>query len=572
MKTRTALTAWALGLLAAPAAQAFSRFEHHQITYYAHEHVRARACPRGGPPLSPLCAAAVSSDDLARIARAVDHFTYPRRLAPWPPDCSSGTREDCRKVVAADCRDDRLDFDACARRALDETWERIGARQRDWLYRFLAVHRNREHFRDAACVSFNEMHERAIDLAEHASAESLELALVAESVAIHFLQDALAPGHLAAPRDQFSDWHAGAVHDRYNRGGLPVGVAHRACAALPGLLVVEDLTAPEAWSERIPAEKLISWEALRGDLAALGAGCNGAGRTYTAHGDKSLLPAVTHADARVHAATVFYLTVAALEDLYGVGERDRLWMFYDRPVYRRRAEPPGAGARQAPRLGFAAWSDGPTDEKRVCDGRGGVVADGELFSYRTAVEPESGGPPPIDSIHMLNTVQVAYSTWGDARRRWELAWDSGARERLITVLANGDEDTADFRRKYLGVGSWSVHHEQLEDNDVIGLGLLSTYSWQISKYRDFDLYLGVEPGVGYYDLDGDTTTRFRSSMRAGVGLSVVAAEALVEYGRSLDQGRSSEDEWRWSMNLRLRLSPTWLPRSPVRRSTVAAGP
>lgn len=188
------------------------------------------------------------------------------------------------------------------------------------------------------------------------------------------------------------------------------------------------------------------------------------------------------------------------------------------------------------------------------------------FAYRTAGDPAADQPPQLSSLHLLNTLQIAYSTWGDARRRWEIAWDTGTRERMVTLLDDGTYARARFWRKYLGVGSLTLHHEQLRDNDVWGLGSLYTYSKQFSKFRDFDAYLGFEPGVGLYHLDGDSTTRFRGSVRAGLGISVVAVEALAEYGRSLDRGQSSEDEWRWSMNLRLRLSPTWLPRLPVKAS------
>lgn len=589
MRTRAFLMVWTIGLVATPAVQAFSKLEHEQLTCYAFEHVRARACPgeRDGASASPvsppspraeaLCKVDIQPPELALLTSAVDHFTYPMRLAPRPEACQSGKREDCRKEVLKEdeCKAGSFSFPECGRKAWEVTRKKVEDREGGWLYRFLAVHRNDEHFRCSACTSFNEMHQRAMALA---ASEAPELALYAEAVAVHFLQDVMAPGHLAAPRDQFGDWQAGAVHDRHNRSGLPVTVAREVCVGVARLVEGEAPTASACEDERIPAGKRFTWERLREDLAMFAAHCGDKPNPgYTAHGDRSLLPKVPVPDARLHAATVFYLTVAALEDLYGIADDGRapVWMFYERPYYDLETGEPRApelGFRTSPELMTAA-NGGPAHQ---CD-RGRrepppscprLPASAEaLFAYEVDADSESG-EPLLDFDHPLNTVQIAYSTWGDTRRRWELAWDVVAAEELVTLLASGSYDNGALGpgpgRRYLGVGSLALHHEQLQDNDVWGLGMLFTYSWQFTKYRDFDVYVGVEPGMGAYRLDGDSTTRIRNSLRAGIGLSVIAGEVFVEHGRSLDRGGSADDEWRWSMNVRLRVSPTWLRRSPIK--------
>ena len=96
MRKSAVLLTWALLLPVAQPAQAFSKFEHEQITYYAHEVVRHRACGQDDPP-SLLCEAPIDSEQLATVARAVDYFSFPNRLAPWPDDCPVGKRFQCRK-------------------------------------------------------------------------------------------------------------------------------------------------------------------------------------------------------------------------------------------------------------------------------------------------------------------------------------------------------------------------------------------------------------------------------------------------------------------------------------------
>ena len=412
---------------------------------------------------------------------------------------ASSAEKEVRKEP--ECQKSGYDFHQCAALARDETLEKINTRSSHWWYRFLAVHRNDEHFRGTACLSFNQMHGRAARLLEHGSPE---LALLAEAVAVHFLQDSMAPGHLATPRDQFGDWQAGAVHDRHNRRGLPATLSGAVCEGASRLLDdprVDHIAQPSSWSH-LQESKRLDWGQLREDLEVLKESCR-SGHSYTAHGDRSLLPGTTDVDARIHAATVFYLTVAAMEDLYGIADRQPLRMHYDRPHH-----DVGAGQSRAPESGL--WTSGTISSSlQQLPARGSNRREAELlhycpesprsgerlFSYETAGDTEQQESTALGALHLLNTVQIAYSSWGDARKRWEIAWETGARERLLSRLDDGSYEKADLWRKYLGVGSWSLHHQELADNDVWGLGLLATYSWHLPDYRDFDVYGRRRAGV-----------------------------------------------------------------------------
>ncbi|MCH7666003.1 MAG: hypothetical protein IH936_08755 [Acidobacteria bacterium] len=594
VSTATRLGAVICSAAIAQSVYGFSKHEHEQIAFYAFAAAGRELCGNDLASAAPAfvavreelcgcwnepaeitdssstrqdpCRHSLSREEFALVTRAVDQFTHPARLAPTAQQCQTGAKDECRKTVRKDCRRLRLDDEACLRLARQETLKRTKKRAGNPVLRFLAVHRNNEHFRRSACESFNELHDRALDFVENGK---IEMALLAEAVAVHFLQDALAPGHLAAPRDQFADWQAGAVHDRTNRNGLPVSLGDDLCQEIEAFSVPSSLPEP-SWLNKRKKKNRIHWADLSADLESLQEVCKKGSDGYIAYGDKSLLSGVGQPDARAHAATVFFLTYTSLRDLYSPRpDLESLRLYYQEPLIELPSD-----NRIAPSLGvgrIVAKNEVTQDGE---DGRADVSDcpappdRGLLFSYRTtsAAGPSARGNAStqiqagaLSTLHLLNTLQIGYSSWGDARQRWELDWDVSARERMKTRTENGVIIRGKLWRRYLGVGSVAFHHEELGGNDAWGAGLLFTGSKLILKHHDLDFYVGIEPGLGRYTIDGASTTRVRGSVRAGVGLSVVAVEVLGERGLSLDTDQAGEKEWRFSLNLRVRLSPTWRP-------------
>lgn len=86
------------------------------------------------------------------------------------------------------------------------------------LYHYRAASNNDNHFQDRALFAYHLYHRFAVHLA--ATEGNLISALVINAYADHFLQDALAPGHVRTPRRHLHDAPSIGLHDYYNRHGL----------------------------------------------------------------------------------------------------------------------------------------------------------------------------------------------------------------------------------------------------------------------------------------------------------------------------------------------------------------
>lgn len=92
----------------------------------------------------------------------------------------------------------------------------LTARRRNYLKRGLAAHQNSAHFQKYALESWVRYHTKAISDAP----SSPECALLEEAVALHYLQDFLAAGHVVTPRKHMHDAAAGSLHDFFNKRGV----------------------------------------------------------------------------------------------------------------------------------------------------------------------------------------------------------------------------------------------------------------------------------------------------------------------------------------------------------------
>ena len=81
-----------------------------------------------------------------------------------------------------------------------------------------AASNNDDHFQDRALLAYHVYHRFAVHLA--AAEGNLISALVVNAYADHFLQDALAPGHVRTPRRNLHNAATIGLHDYYNGHGL----------------------------------------------------------------------------------------------------------------------------------------------------------------------------------------------------------------------------------------------------------------------------------------------------------------------------------------------------------------
>ncbi|MCB1035555.1 MAG: hypothetical protein KDD47_17165 [Acidobacteria bacterium] len=240
--------AFVAACLGTPTAQAFSKAEHSQLSNLGLWLAAAVGCP-GSQQDPASCEEALAllhaepgELDFGAWTRAGDFFTHTERIVPDPAGCQQQHSSSCPKELFSSCQE--LDG-ACYEKILEASEERIQDRQAPlgFFLRFTATHRNKSHFREFAADLYSDLHARAITQSEEGHSE---LALRTEAVALHFLQDLFAPGHLASARADFSDPASGSLHDRFNHKGLPFWVQ-------PG----------ELWCRELIAAQKVSTDGLR---------------------------------------------------------------------------------------------------------------------------------------------------------------------------------------------------------------------------------------------------------------------------------------------------------------------
>lgn len=84
------------------------------------------------------------------------------------------------------------------------------------LQSFRLLHENAEHFGARAWHSYRTWHRQAMALARDGE---IDIALVYNAFADHYLEDLFAPGHIFSPRGGMNDALAGGMHAAYNRRG-----------------------------------------------------------------------------------------------------------------------------------------------------------------------------------------------------------------------------------------------------------------------------------------------------------------------------------------------------------------
>lgn len=215
------------GLLVARSASAFGGDEHERAARASLQLACVALdlgadCAQGGRLGDPTAAAALASlmqplgadcdvgpepPGFEWFTRAVDFVDDPLRLLRPRPHGTIGS------APSSGCD---LDTDF-----LVET-------SRSFSTRIRALHNNVNHFQDLLLHALSSHYRSARHEAVQAAAlrgnggarqHSLYLAMIESAIALHYLGDAFAPGHIAAPREAYPDYPANAFHDRYNSRG-----------------------------------------------------------------------------------------------------------------------------------------------------------------------------------------------------------------------------------------------------------------------------------------------------------------------------------------------------------------
>ena len=187
-----------------------------------------------------------------RVPARTRFLTYMRRFAPryWP-----AVRPDDNALLALD--DSYMNvilrmpahFRPRIRRSFDDELPQ------------LASERFERHPKPHAFAWYADMHLGALTLAALSRGGDARLraaALVLELTALHYLQDAVAPGHISAD-SALGPASTSLTHDRDNYGGMLVAVPEGLCAGLdkpPGVLAVSPLCTPREALETATFEHL----------------------------------------------------------------------------------------------------------------------------------------------------------------------------------------------------------------------------------------------------------------------------------------------------------------------------
>lgn len=601
---RAAVLLAAAGFLpfAAP-AHAFGGPEHTQVSNLGLWIAYQSEC---GPALSPgpacraaepllACIDGVCKDpgehlDLGAFTRAGDFFTGSSRIVSDPDGCRQGDTLTCREDLIAECEKEPA---GCCEKVVAGSEERLRKRQR-WFaapWRLAATHRNKNHFREFARDQYNALHLRAL---QQARTGDFALALRTEGVALHFLQDLFAPGHLASARADFSDAASGSMHDYYNGHGIPFRVVSSPgwCDGLDRLELslegtgADGLRLPPSGARAVTIERK-DLEDLRSALGSCGGTATGSYLDYRARGDGRLLDRkqITH-DSRMHR---LFLVLASAESIQQVlrAEADDEALQICFQFQSAQAQQTSKSSRlrtpdanipyQAPGAVLTQLRFLPLDpDTSLCQ----PSLPGSLAGYLTDKSQSAEIHRLTDPFPRISVAEVAWSPiqWGNSgggsptSQRWELAWmlwgevpesevvERDQNDRLVQVEGEPLRFTQKSLERPLPL-TWSlaVHHQAYEEFETWGSGLLIGFQGNLGSPL-WNWYGIVEPGYALYQNDARKAWRWRAGARAGVGYGILFFEVAAERGFALDHTGDGYREWRYFAGPRLRFPTSWVSK------------
>jgi hypothetical protein len=460
-------------------------------------------------------------------------------------ELQSPTTEKMEKTLRKNLDEEELfNFTSCrAERKVRQVW--------NWL---LAVHQNASHFEACAATRYNVLHHLAVKLTAgngQAGGGPLFVALAAEAVALHFLQDSLAPGHLLTPRSVSTDILARGMHNLHNRLGAPMffnsveplaglerGLASVLSQSSPPALVTEAARELSLCPHMLQVARQACKQRLSSDPFDAAPCYFGDGRLA---GERQ-------------AVDLILLSAASIREVLLGGA-------------------PGEPLR----IEFNEWSALPTTS-----GSGNVMDLDSLWGPSLSImSPASADlaaqvqPPPTalagfkkadgrDRFTMsLRHPEIAVAqVFGDSDQgvgwRAEVGWPSGdpndrhIRRRRTTdkedELVPCEEKNEDFCRftspglmqRALGVpATWSFQAEEWSDYEALGLMMRGWLPIRMGRIG-WDFLWGLEIGQKWYFSEARDTSRFVWGSHVAFGLGVIFIDLGFQRGNRLfeDGGQS----------------------------------
>jgi hypothetical protein len=563
-------------------AESYSGPEHSQLSDLGLWLAYETTCHTSSSP-EPACAAVeglflkrCSGRECERVpylsfgdfTRAGDLFTHSELIVPDPAGCKQKYAVTCPEALFLDCEES---LDSCHKAVRTWSENRIVKRKgfsQFWLH-IAALHRNKNHFRGFAADQYNNLHRRAVEIARSGH---FELALRTEGVALHFLQDLFASGHLASARADLADPAAASIHDKLNQRGLPFRVA-------PSPLWCEVLNTLEERLGKSADPHFVSDKPLTLDSTdvqyfrqRLGE-CERKteaphGSEYTARGDGNLLDhRDMREDNRIHRTFLVLASAVSVQQVIRASSDEALLqicfqpqsIFPDKSIYADglppEVWPPGAVLTQNRYL--------PLDPV------GGTCQphlSGSLAGYVTDPAGKARYPDLVRVSPRVSVLDISWNPirWGDAgggaSNNWKIGWAvvSSVPDSEM-VKRNGRNELTDQKAKsrtVISIESFVFRLEQYSSHRLLGVGAMFTKQGSFGA-EAWNYYLSGEVIGAIYQRDELETGKPRLAARAGIGYGILFFEVGMENLYVVDPP-NSRMELRFFAGPNLRFPTSWV--------------
>ncbi len=440
----------------------------------------------------------------------------------------------------------------------EDAWKAVGKRKSQPVFHLLALHRNAAHFQREALSGYTKNHAKAIKAALDGDSKT---ALRSEAVALHFLQDSLAGGHLLTPRRGMSNAVAGAIHDRMNGLGAVVDIAppdpdvwirwldvlkQNKFVLPPSRVVLVHVPPP---SVTVSDDEI---ERMRTDLRA--------GATARFRGDDLL----NTPDAQIGKMTILLLCIQSIADVLDAsrGEnRSAVQACFSPRSMELEGSLPKKGSFQGPSavidlrdVSNPLWDEkGEACEIRECDGL-------PLGLVRYSAEQTPGFDTEDYAYHGVQ----ATALMGVSR-------ESGDQRTMIEIgsLFNAGDPPGTVRVRGANPEQWWPGYLDLDTSSLAVKGSIvkGPHYYGVGLNAEWMLTLNVLPrgisvgprwGYCHYSGAGRTSNVFEYGAKAAVGIEVLNLTLVVDRGIGVDKGGSFHNETFVMGGLEASLSWGWV--------------
>lgn len=440
--------------------------------------------------------------------------------------------------------------DTCELRV--DPWTKLD-RPSFWKY-MLALHRNSSHFQKQAMDAYVTEHRYALSIAK----TDLTKALNSEAIALHYLQDALAAGHMVTPRKGMRNAVAGALHDKTNELGAQVLITPHdpTWSVLLGKLESMQIALPDG-RMNVKGEPVLT--ITPDDMAAMRAALQSESFPTTFRGDDYLNA------TPVQKIALVLLSARSIGDVLETANGKVLSEVMHACFTPRNALVGDPYSYRGSVGGFGRSVD--KDVQHCKDG------DQWLVQYDVS-RNVYGGQRLDQSMYGFPAVQFTFLTGlsassGRRRDMIEVAAVFAAEDPNGTVMKRDKDDSISETEKVPTIlQGLSLHGSYMRGDGLDAYGGHMEYAFSISRGFSF----GPRFTVRRYTGEDKRFYRFEPGARVAVGVEVVNLTMIYERGRRVRQDGSIAADTFIYGGFEVALSQAWVKRMFTRKGRETESP